>query len=322
MKKLTIAAAGACCALFAAGHAPAQNFPSKAVRIIVPYPPGGTSDILSRLLSQKLNEVFGQPIVVDNRPGANGNIGADMVAKSAPDGHTILLADLGALTISPSIYKLPFDPVKDFAPVTMVTYSPHLLAVHPSVPVKTVKELIALAKSKPGLLNFAVSGIGGAPHLAGIAFEAQTGVKWTYIPYKGGSDAIIGLASGQADAIFNGMLATYPHVKSGKLKLIAVSSAKRVASIPDVPTVAEAGLKDFETGSWQGVVAPAGTPKEAVGRLNTEIVRILNTPEMKDNLAKQGAEVYTMTSEQLGNWLKSEIEKWAKVVKAANLKLE
>lgn len=322
MKKLTVTAASACCALLGAGHALAQSYPSKAVRIIVPYPPGGTSDILSRLLGPKLNEVFGQPVVVDNRPGANGNIGADMVAKSAPDGHTMLLADLGALTISPSIYKLPFDPVKDFAPVTMVTYSPHLLAVHPSVPVKTVKELVALAKSKPGLLNFAVSGIGGAPHLAGIAFEAQTGVKWTYIPYKGGSDAIIGLASGQADAIFNGMLATYPHVKSGKLKLIAVSSAKRVASIPDVPTVAEAGLKGFETGSWQGIVAPAGTPKEAVGRLNTEIVRILNTPEMKENLAKQGAEVYTMTSEQLGNWLKSEIEKWAKVVKAANLKLE
>jgi tripartite-type tricarboxylate transporter receptor subunit TctC len=204
----------------------------------------------------------------------------------------------------------------------MVTYSPHLLAVHPSVPVKTVKELVALAKSKQGLLNFAVSGIGGAPHLAGVAFEAQTGVKWTYIPYKGGSDAIIGLASGQADAIFNGMLATYPHVKSGKLKLIAVSSSKRVASIPDVPTVAEAGLKDFETGSWQGVVAAAGTPKEIVGRLNSEISRILGTPEMKVNLAKQGAEVYTMTPEQLGNWLKTEIDKWAKVVKAANLKLE
>jgi tripartite-type tricarboxylate transporter receptor subunit TctC len=203
----------------------------------------------------------------------------------------------------------------------MVTYSPHLLAVHPSVPVKTVKELVALAKSKPGLLNFAVSGIGGAPHLAGVAFEAQTGVKWTYIPYKGGSDAIIGLASGQADAIFNGMLATYPHVKSGKLKLIAVSSSKRVASIPDVPTVAEAGLKDFETGSWQGVVAAAGTPKDIVGRLNSEISRILGTPEMKENLAKQGAEVYTMTPEQLGNWLKTEIDKWAKVVKAANLKL-
>ncbi len=322
MKNLIIAVASATCALLLAANAPAQNYPSKAVRIIVPYPPGGTSDILSRLLSPKLNETFGQPVVVDNRPGANGNIGADMVAKSAPDGHTMLLADLGALAISPSVYKLPFDPVRDFAPVTMVTYSPHLLAVHPSVPVKTVKELIALAKSKPGLLNFGISGIGGAPHLAGIAFEAQTGVKWTYIPYKGGSDAIIGLASGQADAIFNGMLATYPHVKSGKLKLIAVSSAKRVASIPDVPTVAEAGLKDFETGSWQGVVAAAGTPKEVVGRLNTEIVRILSTPEMKENLARQGAEVYTMTPEQLGNWLKSEIEKWAKVVKAANLKLE
>ena len=210
------------------GVVSAQTYPAKAVRIIVPYPAGGTSDILSRLLSPKLNEVFGQPIVVDNRPGANGNIGADLVAKSTPDGYTLLLADLGALSISPSIYKLPFDALKDLAPVTMVAYSPHLLAVHPSVPVKTVKELIALAKSKPGRLNFAVSSIGGAPHLAGVAFEEQTGIKWTYIPYKGGSDAIIGLASGQADAIFNGMLATYPHVRSGKLKLIAVSSAKRV----------------------------------------------------------------------------------------------
>ena len=318
MNKVIAAACGVWCLI---GTASAQNYPVKTVRIIVPYPAGGTSDILARLLSAKLNDVFGQTIIVDNRPGANGNIGADLVAKSAPDGYTMLLADLGALTISPSIYKLPFDVVKDFAPVTMVTYSPHLLAVHPSVPVKTVKELVALAKSKPGLLNFAVSGIGGAPHLAGVAFEAQTGVKWTYIPYKGGSDAIIGLASGQADAIFNGMLATYPHVKSGKLKLIAVSSSKRVASIPDVPTVAEAGLKDFETGSWQGVVAAAGTPKDIVGRLNSEISRILGTPDMKENLAKQGAEVYTMTPEQLGNWLKTEIDKWAKVVKAANLKL-
>ena len=316
------AIAAACCAWCVIGTASAQNYPAKAVRIIVPYPAGGTSDILARLLSAKLNELFGQPIVVENRPGANGNIGADLVAKSAPDGYNMLLADLGALTISPSIYKLPFDVIRDFAPVTMVTYSPHLLAVHPTVPVKTVKELVALAKSKPGLLNFAVSGIGGAPHLAGIAFEAQTGVKWTYIPYKGGADAIIGLASGQADAIFNGMLATYPHVRSGKLKLIAVSSSKRVASIPEVPTVAEAGLKDFETGSWQGIVAAAGTPKDVVARLNTEIARILGTPEMKENLAKQGAEVYTMPPEQLGNWLKGEIDKWAKIVKAAGLKLE
>jgi len=304
------------------GVVSAQTYPAKAVRIIVPYPAGGTSDILSRLLSPKLNEVFGQPIVVDNRPGANGNIGADLVAKSTPDGYTLLLADLGALSISPSIYKLPFDALKDLAPVTMVAYSPHLLAVHPSVPVKTVKELIALAKSKPGRLNFAVSSIGGAPHLAGVAFEEQTGIKWTYIPYKGGSDAIIGLASGQADAIFNGMLATYPHVRSGKLKLIAVSSAKRVAAIPEVPTVAESGLKDFETGTWQGVVAAGATPKEIVTRLNAEIIKAFSTADMKENLTKQGAEVYPMTPEQLGNWLKTEIAKWAKVVKAANLKLE
>jgi len=322
MNKMTIAIASVGAALLVTFSTFAQNYPSKTVRIIVPYPPGGTSDILSRLLSPKLNEAFGQPIVVDNRAGANGNIGADLVAKSAPDGYTLLLADLGALTISPSIYKLPFDVVKDFAPVTMVAYSPHLLAVHPSVPVKTVKELIALAKAKPGQLNFAVSSIGGAPHLAGVAFEAQTGIKWTYIPYKGGSDAIIGLASGQADAIFNGMLATYPHCKSGKLKLIAVSSLKRVAAIPEVPTVAEAGLKEFETGSWQGVVAAAGTPKDTIGRLNAEIVKAFSTAEMKDSLTRQGAEVYTMTPEQLGNWLRSEIAKWAKVVKAANLKLD
>jgi tripartite-type tricarboxylate transporter receptor subunit TctC len=299
----------------------AEPYPDRPITLIVPYAAGGSSDVLARLLGERLSKSLDQQIVVDNRAGAGSRLGIEIAARSAPDGYTLLLADLGALTISPSIYKLPFDVVKDFAPVTMVTYSPHLLAVHPAVPVKTVKELVALAKSKPGLLNFAVSGIGGAPHLAGVAFEAQTGVKWTYIPYKGGSDAIIGLASGQADAIFNGMLATYPHVKSGKLKLIAVSSSKRVASIPDVPTVAEAGLKDFETGSWQGVVAAAGTPKDIVGRLNGEISRILGTPDMKENLAKQGAEVYTMTPEQLGNWLKTEIDKWAKVVKAANLKL-
>ncbi len=311
-----------CFALLASGLAAAQTYPAKAVRIIVPYPAGGTSDILARLLGAELNKALGQPVVVDNRPGANGNIGADVVAKSAPDGHTLLLAGLDALAISPSIYKLPFDPVKDFAPVTMVAYSPHLLVVHPSVPANTVKELAALAKSKPGQLNFAISSIGGATQLAGIAFELQTGTKWTYIPYKGGSDALIGIASGQADVMFNGMLATYPHVKAGKLKLIAVSSAKRVAAIPAVPTVAESGLPGFETGSWQGVVAAAGTPKEVIVRLHSEIVRILGTPEMKENLSKQGADVYTMTPEQVESWLRSEISKSAKFVKAANLKLE
>ena len=313
--------ATACCVCCVVGAASAQTYPVKAVRIIVPYSPGGTSDILARLLSPRLNEVFGQPVVVDNRAGANGNIGADMVAKSAPDGYTLLLSDLGALAISPSIYKLAFDPAKDFAPVTMVGYSPHILVVHPSLPVNTVKELIALAKSKPGALNVGVA-LGGAPHLASVAFAVQTGVKWAYIPFKGGADVIIGVATGQADLTFNGMLATYPHVKSGKLKLLAVSSAKRVAAIPDVPTVAESGLKDFETGSWQGVLATAGTPKDIVARLNGEIIKAFSTAEMKENLARQGADVYPMTPEQLGAWLKKEIDKWAQIVKTANLKLE
>jgi tripartite-type tricarboxylate transporter receptor subunit TctC len=321
MRKLIVATTGVCAAMIAFDSTLAQNYPSKAIRIIVPYPAGGTSDILARLLSPKLNDAFGQPIVIDNRSGANGNIGAELVAKSANDGYTLLLADLGALAISPSIYKLPFDPAADFAPVTMAGYSPHTLVVHPSLPVKTVKELIALGKANPGALNFAVS-LGGATHLAGVAFEMQAGFKWTYIPYKGGADIIISLATGQADVAFLGMLATYPHVKSGKLKLLAVSSAKRMASIPDVPTVAEFGLKDFETGSFQGVVAPAGTTNEIVRRLNTELVKALSTPEMTANLTKQGAEPMTMTPDQTGVWLKREIDKWAKVVKAANLKLD
>ena len=322
MKQLIIAMASATCALLAAADAPAQNYPSKTVRIIVPYVPGGTSDILSRLFGPKLTEVFGQTVIVENRPGANGNIGADLVAKSAPDGHTMLLGRPRCADHQSQHLQAAIRPRQGFRAGDHGGYSPHLLVVHPSVPAKTVKELVALGKAKAGRLNFGVSGIGGAPHLAGVAFAEQTGVKWTYIPFKGGADAIIGLASGQVDAIFNGMLATYPHVQSGKLKLIAVSSAKRVAAIPDVPTVAEAGLKGFETGSWQGVVAPAGTPKESVARLNSEIARILNAPEMKANLARLGTDVYIMTPEQLGSWLKSEIDKWAKVVKAANVKLE
>jgi len=218
---------------------------------------------------------------------------------------------------------LPFDPVKDFAPVIMVAYSPHILAAHPSVAAKDVKELIALAKAKPGSLNFAISGIGGANHLAGIDFAMRSGIQWAYIPYKGGAQAITDMAGGQADVMFNGMLATYPHVKSGKLKILAVSSSKRMSAIPDVPTVAEAaGLEGFQTGSWQGVLAPPNTPKEIVARLSTEIIKILNTPEMKERLAVQGAEVSTNTPEQFSTFIRDEKSRWAKVVKAANLKLE
>src|SRR4029453_741725 len=241
----------------------AQTYPAKAIRIIVPYPAGGTSNILARSLGQKLSDSWGQPVVVENKPGANGNVGAEIVAKSPPDGYTLLLADIGSLTISPSVYPtLPFDPARDFAPISMVAYSPHILVVHPSVPASSVKELVALAKAKPGKLNFAISGIGGAPHLAGVDFALRTGVDWVYIPYKGGAQAIADVAGGQADVTLNGMLATYPLVKGDKLKLLAVSSGKRMRAIPEVPTIAESGVAGFETGSWQGVVAPVGTPRD------------------------------------------------------------
>ncbi len=303
--------------------AAAQTYPTRPIRIIVPYPPGGTSDILARSLSEKLTGSLGQAVVVENKPGANGNVGADLVAKSSPDGYTLLLADIGALAISPSVYPtLPFDPVRDFAPVTMVAYSPHILVVNPAVPVNSVQELVALARAKPGKLNFAISGVGGAPHLAGVEFALRTGVKWEYIPYKGGSQAIADVAAGQADVTLNGMLATYPLVKGGKLKLLAVSSARRVSAIPDVPTIAESGLPGFETGSWQGVIAPPGTPREIVARLNAEIGRILALPEMRDRLGNQGADVRTNSPEEFATFIRTEKDKWAKVVEEADVKVE
>jgi tripartite-type tricarboxylate transporter receptor subunit TctC len=301
----------------------AQAYPARPIRIIVPYAPGGTSDILARSLGDKLTGSLGQAMIVENKPGANGNVGADFVAKSAPDGYTLLLADIGALAISPSVYPtLPFDPVRDFAPVTMVAYSPHILVVNPAVPANSVQELVALAKAKPGKLNFAISGLGGAPHLAGVDFAMRTGVKWEYIPYKGGSQAIADVAAGQADVTMNGMLATYPLVAGRKLKLLAVSSARRMSTIPDVPTLAESGLPGFETGSWQGVLAPPGTPREIVARLNAEIGRILALPEMREKLGNQGADVRTNSPDEFAAFIRTEKEKWAKVVKEADVKVE
>jgi tripartite-type tricarboxylate transporter receptor subunit TctC len=306
-----------------AGAALGQAYPGKAIRIVVPYAAGGTSDILARQIGPKLTEAWGQPVVVENKPGANGNVGADFVAKSAPDAYTLLLTDLGGLVISASVYpKLPFNPSKDFSPVVMVSYSPHVLAVNPAVQVKDVKELIAMAKAYPGKLNFAVSGIGGAPHLAGIEFAQRMGLDWTYIPYKGGADAITGVVGGQAHVLFNGMLATWPHVTGGRLKALAISSAKRVPSAPNTPTVAEQGLPGFETGSYQGIVGPAGIPRETVAKLNGELIKVLNAAEMKERFAKQGTEVRTDTPESLGNWLRTEQGKWAKVVKESGAKFE
>ena len=308
--------------LVTAGAA-AQTYPGKPIRLIVPYAAGGTSDILARQIGPKLSEAWGQPVVIENRTGANGNVGADFVAKSAPDGYTLLLTDLGGLVISASVYAaLPFNPSKDFSPVVMVSYSPHVLAVHPSVPAKSVKELIELAKAQPGKLNFAVSGIGGAPQLAGIEFAQRAGVRWTYIPYKGGSDAVAAVAAGQANVLFNGMLATWGTVQGGRLRALAISSAQRVPSAPDTPTVAEQGMPGFETGSFQGVVGPVGIPRDTISKLNSELTKVLNGQEMKERFAKQGTEVRTGTPESLGQWMSAEQARWAKVVKESGEKFE
>ncbi len=311
------------CAALIASATFAQAWPTKPIRFIVPYPAGGTSDILARTIGEKLGTALGQTIVVENKPGANGNVGADYVAKAAPDGYTFLLADIGAIAISPSVYlALPFDPVKDFTPVTMVAYSPHILAVNPGVPAQNVAELVALAKSKPGKLNYAASSTGSAPHLAGVEFAQRAKVDWAYIPYKGGAQAITDVVGGQADLLFNGMLATYPQVKGGKLRILAVSSANRLSSIPDVPTVAESGYPGFETGSWQGILAPPGTPPQIVGRLAAEVQKILATPEVKEKLAAQGADVRVTTGSELTNFIAKERDRWAKVVKEAGIKAE
>ena len=312
----------ALCALLVSHFSFAQSYPSRPIRLIVPYAAGGTSDILARQIGPKLTEAWGQPVVVENKTGANGNVGADFVAKSEKDGYTLLITDLGGLVISASVYKLAFDPSKDFAPVVMVSYSPHVLAVHPSVPVKNVKELVDFARKNPGKLNFAVSGIGGAPQLAGIEFAQRMGVKWTYIPYKGGSDAVTAVAAGQADVLFNGMLATWPTVQGGRLRALAISSAQRVPTAADTPTVAEQGLPGFETGSFQGIVGPAGIPRDIVSKLNSELTKILSSEEMKQRFAKQGTEVRTGTPESLGQWLSTEQARWAKVVKESGEKFE
>ena len=290
-------------------------YPAKPIKIVVPFPAGGTSDVLARLIGQKMTESWGQPVVIDNKPGSSGNLGADLVAKAAPDGYTLVLMDVGNLVISPALFKLPFNVVNDFAPVAMVAYSPHLLAVSSKVPANTPAELVAYAKAQKGKLNYAVAaGMGSASHLAGVTFAQRNGIEWGYVPYMGGAQAITDLIGGQVDVMFNGMVATYPHVKAGKIKLIAISSAKRNAQMPETPTVAES-LPGFLTGSFQGLLAPAGTPKAVVDKLYAEVQRIAALPEIKERLTTLGAEPSAMTPDQFGAWLKTEIPAMAKIVK-------
>lgn len=308
-------------ALAAFGQASAQAWPAKPIRIVVPYPPGGSSDIIARAISQPLSDALKTPVIVENRAGANGNLGADLVAKAPADGYTMLLCDTGALAISPSVYtKLAFDPSKDLRGVTMLAYSPHLLVVHPSVPAGNLKELVALSNSKD--LNFAVTATGSAPHLAGVALQRAAKARWTYVPYKGGVQAVMDTVSGQTQVLMNGMLATLPHVQSGKLKVLGVSKKTRMPLIGDVPTIAEQGIPGFESGTWQGMLVPRGTPEAVVQRLNRELIAVIRSPDIRARLAGQGAEVVTMSSGEQDKFFNEERARWAKVVSEAQIKID
>ena len=306
---------------FALAQAGTAGWPAKPLRIVVPYPPGGSSDIIARAISQPLSEALKQPVIVENKPGANGNLGADFVAKAAPDGYTLLLCDVGALAISPSVYtRLSFDPSKDLRGVTMLAYSPHLLVVHPSVKANNLKELVALSKTSE--LNFAVTATGSAPHLAGVALERASGAKWTYVPYKGGVQAVQDTVSGQTQVLMNGMLATLPQVQGGRLKVLGVSKATRMPLIGDVPTIAEQGVPGYESGTWQGVRVARGTPEAIVQRLNKELIAVIRTADIRSRLAGQGAEVVTMTPAEEERFFDKERARWAKVVADASIKLD
>ncbi|MDD0808713.1 tripartite tricarboxylate transporter substrate binding protein [Curvibacter sp. RS43] len=303
------------------GLALADSWPTRPLRIVVPYPPGGSSDIIARAISQPLSEALKQPVVVENRAGANGNLGAELVARGAADGYTLLLCDVGALAISPSVYtKLAFDPSKDLRGVTMLAYSPHLLVVHPSLPVNNFAELVALSKKSD--LNFAIPATGSAAHLAAVAVQRASGARWEYVPYKGGVQAIGDTVAGQTQVLMNGMLATLPQVQAGKLKLLAVSKGTRMPLVGQVPTLAEQGVTGFESGTWQGVRMARGTPDAVVARLNAELIRIIRSPEIRSRLAGQGAEVVTMTPTEEEQFFNQERARWAKVVQAANVKLD
>jgi tripartite-type tricarboxylate transporter receptor subunit TctC len=295
------------------------SWPSRPIRLIVPYPPGGSSDIIARAIAQPLSEALKQTVIVDNKAGANGNLGADLVAKSAPDGYTLLICDTGALAISPSVYtKLAFDPTRDLRGVTMLAYSPHLLVVHPSVPVSNLKQLIDLSRKTH--INFAVTAMGSAPHLAGVAVERATQAMWQYIPYKGGSQAVSDTIAGQTQILMNGMLATLPFVQSGKLKILGVSKKTRMPLIGDVPTIAKQGVPGFESGTWQGLLLATNTPAAIVNRLNTELIKIVRSPEIRSKLSGQGAEVVTMTPAGQDAFFSQERARWAKVVSDAGIK--
>ena len=300
-----------------------QAYPGKPIHLIVAFPPGGTTDVVARLIGQKLSESWGQPVVVDNRPGASGIIGTEIAAKAQPDGYTLLMGYITTHSINPSLYgNLPYDPVKDFAPVSWIAAAPLLVMVHPSVPVKSVKELIALAKSKPGQLSYASGGNGSPPHLAGELFKTMAGVDIAHVPYKGSAPAMVDVLGGHVPVYFDGIVTTLSQVKAGKLRALGVTSAKRSPSAPEIPTVAESGLPGFEVISWWGMVVQSAVPKEIVSKLSAEIVKIVQMPDVKERLAAQGAIPIGSTPEQFASHIKAETAKWGKVIKECNVKVD
>jgi tripartite-type tricarboxylate transporter receptor subunit TctC len=305
----------------AAAQAPA--YPTKAIRLVVPFPPGGATDILARNVAQKLSETWGQRVVVDNRPGAGGNIGSELVAKAAPDGYTLEMGTVGTHAINASLYsKMPYDHVKDFAPIILVAGVPNVLVVNPSLPVNSVQELIAYAKANPGKLNFASSGPGTSIHLSGELFKVMAGVQMTHVPYKGSAPALQDLLGGQVQLMFDNLPPSLPQIKGGKLRALAVTSLTRAPALPDVPTIAESGLPGFEASSWFGILAPASTPPAIIAKVNAEVAKWLASPEGKDKLAAIGANAGGGSPEDFARHIQAETAKWAKVVKESGAKVD
>jgi tripartite-type tricarboxylate transporter receptor subunit TctC len=301
----------------------AAEYPLRPIRVIVPFPAGGNADILARIMAQKMSEAWKQTVVVDNRAGAAGIIGAEAVAKSAPDGYTLLMGTTGTQTTNPAVYsKLPYDSLRDFAPVSNFADSPFLLVAHPSLPVRTVKEVIALAKARPGQLHYASFGPGSSAHLVGEMLRSTARIEIVHVAYKGGPPALADLIGGHIEMMFNLLPIVVPHVKSGRLRAIAVTASKRAPALPDVPTFAEAGIPDFEAGSWYGVLAPAGTPKEIIARLSSEISRILLLADVRQRLAAEGAEPIGNTPEQFAEQIRRDLARWAKIARDARVRVQ
>jgi tripartite-type tricarboxylate transporter receptor subunit TctC len=310
-------------ALAAIAGAQAPAYPTKPIRLVVPFPAGGATDILAREVAKHLTDAWGQSVVVDNRPGAGGNIGSELVAKAAPDGYTLEMGTVGTHAINASLYsKMPYDHVRDFVPVILVAGVPNVLEVNPALPVNSVQELIAYAKANPGKLNFASSGSGTSIHLSGELFKVMAGVQMTHVPYKGSAPALQDLIGGQVQLMFDNLPPSLPQIKAGKLRALAVTSAARAPALPDTPTVAEAGLPGFEASSWFGVLAPAGTPPEIVNKLNAEIAKWLASPGAKEKLANVGANIAGGTPEDFARHIQAETAKWAKVVKESGAKVD